>query len=162
MTEKQCVYLDECGITPHLNREFGWAPRHEKVRGKIPGKREPKLNLIAALNSSKLKAPLIYQGTMTTALFNAYLEELLLPVLTRGQVVIMDNATFHKSWDTHRLITENGYQVWYLPPYSPDLNPIEHTWARLKRYVRRYRSQFDSLALTLDFIFHSIPLFAGT
>jgi len=144
-----------------LNREFGWAPRHEKVLGKIPGKREPKFNLIAVLNSSELKAPLIYQGTMNTVLFNTYLEEFLLPILTPGQVVIMDNATFHKSGDTHRLITEKDCQVWYLPPYSPDLNPIEHTWAILKRYVRRYRSQFDSLAPTLDFIFNSIPLFAG-
>lgn len=161
LTEEQGVYLDECGIDPHLNREFGWAPRHEKVLGKIPGKRESKFNLIAVLNSAELKAPLIYQGTMNTALFNTYLEEFLLPVLTPGQVVIMDNATFHKSKDTHRLITEKNCQVWYLPPYSPDLNPIEHTWAILKRYVRRYRNQFDSLALTLDFIFHSIPLFAG-
>ena len=154
-------YLDECGIASQLNRAFGWAPRQKKVWGKIHGKPEPKFNLMAVLHSSELKAPLIYQGTMNTALFNTYLEEFLWPLLTPGPVVIMDNATFHKSQDTHRLITENNGQVWYLPPYSPDLNPLEHTWATWKRQVRRYRNQFDSLALTLDFIFNSIPLFAG-
>ncbi|BAP56963.1 transposase [Thioploca ingrica] len=144
LTEEPGVYLDEGGINPHLNREFGWAPRHDKVLGKIPGKRESKLNLIAALHSSELKAPLSYQGTMNTTLFNTYLKELLLPLLMPGQVVIMDNATFHKSLDTHRLITEKPCQVWYLPPYSPELNPIEHTWAVLKRYVRRYRVSCQS------------------
>jgi transposase len=142
-----------------LNREFGWAPRHEKVLGKLPGKREPKFNLIAVLNSSELKALLSYQGTLNTVLFNTYLEELLLPILTSGPVVIMDNANFHQSGETHRLITETDCPVWYLPPDSPDLNPIEHTWVLLKRYVRRYRNQLDSLALILDFSFHSIPLF---
>ena len=96
-----------------MNRELGWTPRQEKVWGKIQGKREPKFNLMAVLHSSELKAPLIYQGTMNTALFNTYLEEFLWYLLTPGPVVIMDNATFHQSTDTHRFITEKNGQVWY-------------------------------------------------
>ena len=98
---------------------------------------------------------------MNTALFNTYLTEYLLPVLTPGQILVMDNASFHKSAETRRLIESKGCQLWFLPPYSPELNPIEHLWAVLKRYVRRFQSQFASLTETLDFIFQTVPLFKG-
>jgi transposase len=79
---------------------------------------------------------------MNSDLFNTYLEEFLLPVLTKGQLVIMDNAPFHHSLETRRLREEKGCQLRFLPAYSPELNPIEQIWAIFKRYVRRFRTDF--------------------
>jgi len=129
--------------------------------GPRTGKRDRKLNLIAAYDGHTLTAPFLYEGVMNTVLFNAYLTEQLLPVLKPGQILVMDNATFHKSAETRRLIESNGCQLWFLPTYSPELNPIEHLWAVLKRYVRRFQHQFTSLADTLELIFQTIPLFKG-
>ena len=103
-TPNQCVYLDECGIKQDLIRDFGWAARGEQVLGSLPYKRQPKINLIAALHT--LQAPFIYEGTMNTDLFNIYLKQYLLPVLKPGQIIIMDNAPFHKSELTKILIEQ--------------------------------------------------------
>lgn len=159
--ETTFVYLDECGIAQNLYREYGWAPKGETVLGKRTGKRERKLNLIAGYSELELKAPFLYEGVMNTALFNTYLTDFLLPVLKPGQIVVMDNASFHKSTETRRLIESKGCQLWFLPPYSPELNPIEHVWAVLKRYLRRFQPQFNSLTETLEFLFQTIPLFKG-
>lgn len=156
------IYLDECGIPQNLYREYGWAPEGEVVLGKRTGKRERKLNLIAGYSQAELKAPFLYEGVMNAALFNTYLTEFLLPVLKPGQLVVMDNASFHKSAETRRLIESKGCTLWFLPPYSPELNPIEQIWAVLKRYVRRFQPQFHSLTETLEFLFQSIPLFKGS
>jgi len=93
-------------------------------------------------------APLLYTGTMNSELFNHYLEHCLLPELEQGTVVIMDNASFHKSELTEQLIKDKGCRLLFLPPYSPELNPIEKIWAVLKSQIRRFRSQFDSLEET--------------
>ena len=161
MTEDAWIYLDECGIPPNLYREYGWAPRGEEVFGSRTGKREKKFNLIAVSGQHELKAPFLYEGVMNTRWFNTYLTESLLPVLKPGQILVMDNATFHKSAETRRLIESKGCQLWFLPPYSPELNPIEPIWAVLKRYVKRFQHQFTSLTDTLVFIFQTIPLFKG-
>jgi transposase len=162
VTKDQCVYLDECGIKPDQIRESGWAARGEPVLGTRIGKRQPKTNLIAVLHKKTLQAPFIYEGSMNADLFNLYLKRYLLPVLKPGQIVIMDNASFHKSELTKTLIEQKYSKIVFLPPYSPDLNPIEHSWALLKRYIRRFYSEFDSLALVLDFIFQYISPFAPT
>jgi transposase len=155
------VYLDETGISPQLARDYGWAPIGAPVASKRPGHRTPNLNIIAALGDGEIKAPVSYEGPMNTALFNTYLREHLLPALPPGKTLRMDNASFHKSAETRQLIVEHGSQLEFLPAYSPALNPIEHTWAALKRYVKRFRTDFDSLRDTVDFIFQSIPLFQG-
>jgi len=106
-------------------------------------------------------APFIYEGTMTSQLFNEWVEKILIPDLEPNQIVLMDNASFHRSVQTRKLLEEAGHQVIFIPKYSPELNPIEHIWAVLKHYVRRFISQFNSLYHTLQFIFEYIPLFSG-
>lgn len=98
---------------------------------------------------------------MNTDLFNTYLEEFLLPVLEPGQIIVMDNASFHKSVETELLIEQAECKLLFLPAYSPELNPIEHTWASLKRYIKRYRHKFDSVIETIEYIFHNINYFYG-
>ena len=90
---------------------------------------------------------------MNTDLFNTYLEGFLLPVLEPGQIIIMDNASFHQSVETEFLIEQAGCKLLFLPPYSPEFNPIEHTWASLKRYIKRFRHQFHSVIETIEYIF---------
>lgn len=147
------MYIDESGIKPNLSREYAWSPKGSKVFGYTKGKREKNVNIIAGLNNSTIIAPLVYEGTMNTDLFNTYLGEVLLPELEPGLVVIMDNASFHKSEQTRVLIEQFGCKLLFLPPYA--LNPIEHTWAVLKRYIKRFRHQFDSLIETINFIFQN-------
>ncbi len=80
---------------------------------------------------------MLLEGTVNTAVFNSWLAQMLLPELTEASVIIMDNAAFHKHPSTRKLIQEAGHTLLYLPPYSPDLNPIEHRWAVLKARRRR-------------------------
>ncbi|MDM8565450.1 transposase [Candidatus Halobeggiatoa sp. HSG11] len=107
-------------------RDYGWAPKGEKIFGCRKGKREKNINIIAALNGHTIIAPLMYESTTNADLFNVYLEECLLPAVKLGQIIIMDNASFHKSIETESLIGEAGCYLLFLPAYSPELNPIEH------------------------------------
>lgn len=106
------------------------------MHGAISGMRYTRESFIAAQRSERILAPFCYRGTCNTDLFNLWLKDFLIPELKPGQVVIMDNAAFHKSQETKRLIEEAGCRIVFLPPYSPDLNPIELFWANLKRKVR--------------------------
>jgi transposase len=107
--------------------------------------------LIAALHHHQLIAPLVFAGTCNTALFEAYVEHCLVPILKPGQVVICDNARFHQSAKARQLIEEAGCTQKFLPPYSPDLNPIEHYWFPLKQRVRKLLPSFNrDLHTTFD------------
>ena len=158
--KSKLVYIDESGINQAVSREYGYALRGKKIFGKVRGKRTRKLNIIAGLCGKELIEPLIYEGNMDTIFFNNYLEKMLLPNLEVGKVIVMDNASYHKSKKTQELIEEKGCQLIYLPPYSPDLNNIEHYWAILKKKVKKYYHLFNSLQQTLNFIFN--PLFSSS
>ena len=82
-------------------------------------------------------------------------------MLEPGQIIVMDNASFHKSVETELLIEQAGCKLLFLPSYSPELNPIEHTWASLKRYIKRFRHKFDSVRDTIEYIFQNINCFYG-
>jgi transposase len=127
------VYLDETGFDLTAWRTHGRALRGKRVYGQRSGNRRPRTSLIGALVKGKLTAPMVFSGTTNTILFNQWLEESLLPAIGSGMTLIMDNAIFHKSQRTRELIRQAGCSILFLPPYSPELNPIEQTWANLKR-----------------------------
>lgn len=101
------------------------------------GKRSASVSIIAALNQEKLIAPLTFEGSCNRMVFEKWLEEQLLSVLSPGQTIILDNATFHKSEKIRELIEKAKCELKYLPPYSPDLNDIEHQWFPIKNRVRK-------------------------
>lgn len=105
------------------------------VYGAISGTRFCRESFIAALSQSRILVPFCYTGTCDTSLFNIWLKQVLVPELKQGQVVILDNASFHKSKTSIEIIEKAGCEILFLPPYSPDLNPIEKFWANFKRGV---------------------------
>ncbi len=147
------VYLDESGVDDALHRPSARAPRGTPVLGEVSGTHTHRISLIAALRESQLLAPMRFEGYCDTLVFNAWLEQVLLPELRPGQIVLMDNASFHKSAKTQELIASQGGTVKYLPTYSPDLNPIEPQWAILKARLRKHKRPNQSLRQAIDTIF---------
>jgi transposase len=153
LPQKDRVYIDESGVDKYLRREYARAPIGVRIFGAISGKRYARESFIAAKVESNILAPFCYTGTCDTLLFNFWLKNYLLPVLKPGQVVIMDNASFHKSQDSQRLIEQVGCKVLFLPPYSPDLNPIEVFWANFKKMIQNNLEKFQTLSEVIDFSF---------
>ena len=127
------IFVDESGFEPDAYRCYGYARRGVRLHGLRSGQRRPRTNLLACRHKGRLRAPWLFEGACNTALFNQWLEQELCPVLGEGTVVVMDNAVFHKSKRTRELIEATGAILLYLPPYSPDLNPIEHSFGTMKR-----------------------------
>ena len=114
----------------------GWGPKGERLRGFAPQGRWQTLTFLGALRCDRLTAPCVFDGPINGECFRAYVEQQLLPVLKPGDIVIMDNLGSHKAVVLRRAIKASGARLWYLPPYSPDLNPIEQTFAKIKHWLR--------------------------
>ncbi len=151
--KENIVYVDETGFDEHLYREYAFSKRGQRVIAKIPGKKLKRLSLVAALCNGKILAPFGYSGTGDSNVFHTWVEKVLLPQLKPGQIIIMDNAKIHKSEKTKELIKSVGCELRFLPPYSPDLNPIEHTWASIKQKIRSIIDDFVSIDRALAYIF---------
>lgn len=147
---KSIVYIDESGIDMTICKDRGWGKKGIPIPGKRSGKHYERTNIIAGLTGNKIIAPFIFTGTCNTELFENWVEQFLINELKPGQVVVMDNAAFHKSQKIKNLIESVGCTIIFLPPYSPDLNPIEKFWANMKRWIRQkinnFRTLYDSLA----------------
>ena len=137
LADQPVFYLDECGVDHRLYREQGRAPRGERIYQAVAGKRRERTSLIAASQHNKLVAPLVFQGSCNMEVVDVYFEKVLLPVLPAGSVIVLDNARFHQSPTTQKLVTQAGCHLLFLPTYSPDLNPIEHLWAAFKTRLRK-------------------------
>jgi len=144
------VYLDESGIHQYLYRQHARSLRGKQVVGEISGKRFGRQSVISALKDKKFLAPMCFEGTCDTNLFNVWLKQELLPKLNPGEVLILDNASFHKSVETRQLVESYGCKILYLPPYSPDLNPIEKCWANMKTKIRELLSTEPTLSAAID------------
>jgi len=151
--EKDLVYVDESGIEEGSCKEYGWSEVGQPIHGKRSGKTYKRLNIIGALNQAKCLAPFTFYGACNSRIFNLWLESVLVPELIPGQVVILDNASFHKSIKTIEIIERVGCRVIFLPPYSPDLNSIEKFWAKMKKWVRNRIHDFEDLYQTLVHFF---------
>ena len=146
------IFIDETGIDNNLSSLYGWALRGVKSFAEILGHRTIRKTLIAGYSygGKQLIAPMEYDGYTDTEVFNTWISEVLCKELIPGQVVIMDNASFHKSPKVRELIENIGCTLLYLPPYSPDLNPIEHVWANLKALIRKHKDRQDNLSLAIQ------------
>ena len=130
------VFLDESGVTTEMTRRYGRAPRGERVREAVPAGHWRTLTLIAALTTTGVLASLMIESPTDGDVFLAYVEQVLCPRLQPGQLVILDNLAAHKAVAVRRLIESRGAYLLYLPPYSPDFNPIEQAWSKLKERLR--------------------------
>ena len=139
------VYIDESGIEMSDCKDRGWGKKNEKLVGKKSGKYYERTNIIAGYVNHKSIAPMIFNGSCNTKLFETWVEEFLIKELQAGQFVVMDNAAFHRSQKARDLIQSVGCKVIFLSPYSPDFNPIEKFWANMKRWIKAKISEFNKL-----------------
>jgi len=144
---KNIVYFDESGFTAESYRPHGWAPRGEKVYGDVSGNNRKRINLIMAQRGKEWLAPMLFTSACDSITVNAWLEHALLPELTRPSVVVMDNAPFHNKNHIKAVLEAAGHMMLPLPRYSPDFNPIEQSFATIKK--RRQFAKSDDLAASI-------------
>jgi transposase len=138
------VFLDECGVTTDLLRRYGRSRRGTRLRDHTPCGHWQTHTVIAALRLDGLSAPAVFDGPIDNASFLAYVEQVLTPTLRPGDVVVLDNLAVHKQPEVRRAIEAVGARLRFLPPYSPDFNPIELAFAKLKAFLRAARPRsFD-------------------
>lgn len=131
------IYIDESGFNQHMPRTHGYALTGQRCVGVHDWQDKRRVNVIGAICNQRLLSVSLFEQTINADTFLAWLREDLLPQLPPASVLIMDNAAFHKRADIQALIKDHEHILEYLPPYSPDLNPIEHKWAQAKAYRRR-------------------------
>jgi transposase len=134
---KRLVVLDECGSNIALTPLYARAPKGQRARGSVPRNRGKNTTLLASLALEGIGASMMIEGSANAAAFEAYLEQILIPSLHPGQIVVMDNLSVHKGARARQLIEEKGCQVLFLPAYSPDFSPIEETFSKIKAFLRR-------------------------
>ena len=132
------VFLDETGASTKMARRYGWGPRSERVVSDVPHGHWKTTTFIGALRTSGMTAPMVIDGAMNGDLFLAYVEQQLVPTLRKGDIVVMDNLSSHKRAGVREAIESAGATLAYLPPYSPDLNPIELAFSKLKTLLRKF------------------------
>jgi transposase len=131
------VFLDESGINTKMARLYGRAPKGKRLVAPIPHGHWKTRTFIGGLRHDRLDAPWVLDGAMDAIAFKTYLREVLVPTLSEGDVVIMDNLPAHKGAEVRSIIEQAGAKLLYLPPYSPDLNPIEQSFSKLKTFLRK-------------------------
>jgi len=122
---RRLVFVDECGTHTSLAPTYGYSPKGERLRLRVPRNRGKNTTLLASISLEGMGPSMAVEGSTTTEVFEAYLEQVLLPELEEGQVVLMDRVPAHKPNRVRYLIEERGLELIYLPSYSPDYNPIE-------------------------------------
>ena len=137
---ERLVFLDECGVLTNMVRLYGRSPRGTRAQGSVPCGCWERLSVLGALGQEGMVAAMSIPAATDRAVFHAYLDQVLLPQLRQSKpdaVIVMDNLGAHKTPEVKPLLDASGFTYRYLPSYSPDLNPIEPAWAKLKAILRK-------------------------
>jgi transposase len=138
---KRLLFIDETWIKTNMAPLRGWGPRGRRLRCDVPHGHWKTLTFLAALRHDRIEAPFVIDGPINGEAFLTYIEKVLVPALYPGDIVILDNLGSHKGKQAQRLIRAAGAHLIFLPPYSPDLNPIEQVFAKLKHLMRKASSR---------------------
>ena len=156
---ERLVFLDETGAKTNMTRLYGRSYRGERCHDSAPDGRWERTSILSAIKFSGKTESLIFDGALDSKMYDAYIERILLPTLKTGDIVIMDNLNVHKSEKAKQLIESVGAKYIHLPAYSPDLNPIEKMWSKVKQILRgikaRSREALETaIAYALDQVTH--------
>lgn len=131
------VFIDETWTKTNMAPLRGWAPRGQRIKAKVPHGHWQTMTFLAALRHDRITAPWLIDGPINGECFRLYVEKVLIPTLRPGDIVIMDNLGSHRSYAVRRAIRGAGARLFFLPKYSPDLNPIEQFFSKLKHWLRK-------------------------
>lgn len=154
------VFIDETWVKTNMAPLYGWGPRGQRLVARVPHGHWKTLTFIAALRADRVDAPWVIDGPINGELFCVYAAEVLAPTLAKGDIVILDNLGSHKGHAARQAIRAVGAHLIFLPPYSPDLNPIEQLFAKLKHLVRK--AQPRSVETTWRKVGELLDLFSPT
>lgn len=134
---RRLVFIDETWVKTNMAPLRGWGPRGQRLQARVPHNHWKTLTFVAALRADRVEAPWVIDGPINGELFALYVEKVLVPTLAAGDIIILDNLGSHKGKDVRQAIRKAGAHLLFLPPYSPDLNPIEQLFAKLKHLMRK-------------------------
>jgi transposase len=135
------VFVDEMGANTSLSPRYAYSLRGRRAYAQVPRNRGANTTLLASMDLEGVGSCLAVEGATTATVFEAYVEKVLVPSLKRGQIVVLDNLSAHKSERARKLIEERGCQLLFLPPYSPDFNPIEEAFSKIKGALRKVQAR---------------------
>jgi transposase len=133
--------VDEMGTNTSLSPRYAYSPKGRRAYAQVPRNRGANTTLLASMSLEGMGSCLAVEGTTTAKVFEAYVEQVLAPSLRRGQIVVVDNLGAHKSERARKLLEERGCQLLFLPPYSPDFNPIEEAFSKIKGALRKAQAR---------------------
>jgi transposase len=138
---KRLVFVDEMGTNTSLAPLYAYSPKGRRAYAEVPRNRGKNTTLLASMSLEGMGACLAVEGATSTTIFESYVEQVLAPTLKSGQVIVMDNLSAHKGERVRELIEARGCELLYLPPYSPDFNPIEEAFAKIKGLLRKAQAR---------------------
>jgi transposase len=141
VAHRRFLFLDESGAKTNMTRLYGRGPRGARVYDHIPNGRWETTTMIAAIGRNGPQAPWVLEGPMDGAAFSVWVENVFVPTLEPTDIVVMDNLSVHRNAAARAAIQAAGAEVWPLPPYSPDLNPIEKMWSKIKASLRKAKAR---------------------
>lgn len=159
VAHQRFLFIDESGAKTNMTRLYGRGPRGARVCDRVPCGRWETTTMIAAMGRNGPQAPWVIEGPIDGSAFAMWAEYVLAPTLEPGDIVVMDNLSVHKNAAARAVIEAAGAQIWDLPPYSPDLNPIEKMWSKIKAILRKAKARtpedlYQAIGHAMDKVTH--------